>query len=490
MRKYVKFIALLCVGAIFVVSLSGCGKLAKKNEKKEEKEINLTFSFWEPGTGKAMENSLKKIIEDYEASHENVNIKLLVKANSGYSQWITTQMSVDALPDIQSNHAGELKQQYNQGYIYNLADDLKKPNPYNNNKIWEDTFKEGTLDNNVDKYAMPYFGTEIAIFYNKTMYDKLGLNVPKTWNEFIKNCKKIEANDSIPIAFMAQKNDAVDWLCWNLTMGTVGKKLLSDPHINFDGDVRIADAEIVRSIKEGYLDYTANTELQDLYKTYIKYFKEYLKYSPNARSYDESAAKTLFMSGKAAHIMTGSWDIEGLIYDEEIPFEVGTFPFPKFTEENCQYGGLPLSLGNVQTLGLSSKLAKDEAKREAAIDFLMYFTSPDAYAKFVNGAKQIPVIKGAAYDEAFDGFIRPGYKAIYFYKLGTEDGLRFSKIERKLIEGENFNPTDEDFKQIQISIEAWAQSLIENNKAMTAETNWGTDNVVPSDKYTGEEYKD
>ena len=269
-----KIAGLLCIVLIFSTLATGCGK----KETGNEKDINLTFSFWDPGTGKAMENTLKEIISDYEKEHPNVHIKPVVKAVSGYSQWISTQAAVDNLPDIQSNHASELSNQYDQGYVIDLSDDLKKANPYNDGKIWKDTFKDGVFANTEYTYAMPYFGTGLSIFYNKTLYDKLGLKIPKTWNEFTDNCKKIEANGNVPIAFMAQKADAVDWLSWELTVGVVGKKLLSDPNINYNGDVLISTQEMVKSIKEGYLNYTTNTELQDLYKDYLKYFKEKIQY--------------------------------------------------------------------------------------------------------------------------------------------------------------------------------------------------------------------
>ena len=484
MKKVKRLIAFLCVTAISMSLMSGCGK----NNAKKGDDIELTFSFWEPGISKELENTINAIIADYEAEHKNVHIKTVVKAVSGYSQWISTQAAVDNLPDIESNHAGELDGQYNSGMIVDLAEDLNSPNPYNENKTWKDMFNEGTLLKTKYKYCIPYFGTGLSMFYNKTLYDKLGLSIPKTWDEFTANCEVIEKEGITPIAFMSQKNDAVDWLIWELTVGVAGKKLLSDPNINYNGDVYVSDQEVVKSIKTGYLDYTKNKELQDLYRDYLKYFKEYLRYSPNARGLDESAAKTLFMTGKAAHIETGSWDIEGLMLNKEMKFEVGTFPFPRFTSKNCKYGGLGMSVNSTQPLAVTKSVLKQEGKKEAAIDFLKYFTSPKVYSKFIEGAKQIPVMKDVDVSPVFKGFVSEGYSPMYFYKLGTEKGLKFSKIERKLIEGSDFNPTDADFAQIQESIEDWADSVMQNTKEITPENDYGLKDLTPGAQYTGEEY--
>jgi ABC-type glycerol-3-phosphate transport system substrate-binding protein len=57
--------------------------------------------------------------------------------------------------------------------------------------------KDGKLDTAHNylyepSFAIPYSGLGIAYFYNKDIYEKLGLNVPKTWDEFMSNCQVIK----------------------------------------------------------------------------------------------------------------------------------------------------------------------------------------------------------------------------------------------------------------------------------------------------------
>ena len=60
--------------------------------------------------------------------------------------------------------------------------------------------------------AIPISGLGLAYYYNKDVYKSLGLSVPETWNEFLANCEAIEKTNMNPVAFMAQKQDAVNWL--------------------------------------------------------------------------------------------------------------------------------------------------------------------------------------------------------------------------------------------------------------------------------------
>ena len=45
--------------------------------------------------------------------------------------------------------------------------------------------------------------------------------------------------------------------------------------------------------------------------------KKYAKYSQNATGFDEAAAKSQLLTGKAAHLMSGSWDIQSFMENEE-----------------------------------------------------------------------------------------------------------------------------------------------------------------------------
>lgn len=55
-----------------------------------------------------------------------------------------------------------------------------------------------TYDGNY--YGVPWANTTAGFFYNKTLFNSLGLTVPKTWDEFITVCETLNANDIPAIA--------------------------------------------------------------------------------------------------------------------------------------------------------------------------------------------------------------------------------------------------------------------------------------------------
>lgn len=478
--KKKRIVSLLCVTALSVGMVAGCASGEKKASKEDQ--INIRFSFWEPSTGKEMETALAKIKDSYEEKHPNVNIELISQAVSGYQDWIKAQMAVNDLPEIELNYAPYLIDQYNSGAVVNIKDKFSAQNPYNDNQVWSETFFEGSLDNAHEyrvepEFNIPLFRTGIAMFYNKTMYDELGLSVPKDWNEFMENCKKIDEAGKIPIAFMGQKDDAINWLYWELIGGLSLERWLGDDKLNYNGDNYLTNNEIAKAITTGDLNFATDKAQQEDYKKFIEYVKQYLKYSPNASGLDESAAKTLFFSGKAAHINSGSWDIVGLLKNTEVNFESAVFPYPHLTKENSEYAGKGISNNCIQTVAITSSVDKQEGAKDAAADFLMYLTSPEQYKIFVNATYQIPSVKNVDADPIFDSFMEDGYPLCSFYLRGSSSaGRTMSDIYKSVIAGNDVELNDSLFAEIQKTFETWAQTSSEKNN-WTTENNFGIDDL-------------
>lgn len=471
-----------CAALMLVGMLSGCG--AKKTSTVGEgNDINLRFSFWEPSTGKETETTLQKIVDTYEEEHPNVHIELISQASSGYQDWIKAQMAVDSLPEIQMNGASTLIEMGKNGVVENIADAYSSPNPYNGNKIWRETFADGSIDNIHEyrvspDYNIPLFGTGIAMFYNKGIYKELGLEIPNNWNEFIENCKKIEEAGITPIAYMGQKEDQTDWLFYELSGDLYIEKWMNNKNLNYNMDDHIVDNETVKAVLSGDFNIATDKDLQGDYKKLVEYTKKHLAYAPNGSGFDEAAAKTLFLSGKAAHINSGSWDIVGLLANDELEVDVGVFNYPKLTKENSEYAGRGISNNCYQSIAISSTVNKQEGAREAAIDFLMYLTSPEQYKIFIEGVKSIPCVKDVDVDQMYEAFLeKGGYPLVQIFTQGDSNvGVHPWDTIMSVVQGKDITMDDKFFADMQKSIESWAKKVSEK-KEWTAENNYMIDSI-------------
>lgn len=425
MKKRIISAVLACT--LLAVTFAGCS--GKSGGGDASDKVTLSISFWEAGTNRELETSLKQITDEYTALHPNVSFKLMSQPVSGYSDWLKARFASNEAPDIIENQTGELSDQFKQGLLLNISEDFNAPNPYADNKVWKDMFMPGRLEaaheyKHEPTYAVPFMGLGLAYFYNKDIYEQLGLKEPKTWEEFLNNCRVSQENGYNPIAMMGMKGDAVMWLSWWLTTGMYANKYLADKNINVNGDGVIESKEIARAIDLGYFDITKGEARAD-YEKFLDMIEQLGKYSQGATGLDEAGAKAQYLAGKAVHVMSGSWDLKG--FSENQTFRSGAFALPRFTKNDSEYAGDNFAISTVQVFGVTKSAGESDAKRKAAVDFMKFFTSPKQYQTFVNTAFAIPVIDGLDIDSSFDAFTTGTYPALnLFTKKGSTSKTNFS----------------------------------------------------------------
>lgn len=144
----------------------------------------------QPHTLKAME----QIVADFQA--KNPNIKVEVEARPGGTEGdnaIKTRLATDEMADVFL---------YNSGSLFHALNATKKlvdltGEPFQANV--QDSFKT-VVSEGKHVYGGP-IQTAMGggVFYNKKIYAKLGLKVPKTWEQFQKNNAAIKAAGVVPV---------------------------------------------------------------------------------------------------------------------------------------------------------------------------------------------------------------------------------------------------------------------------------------------------
>lgn len=122
------------------------------------------------------------------------------------------------------------------------------------NKTWEnekieEKFPQSIIDActyNNDKYIIPVTQHYVAFFYNKKIFKKLNLSIPKSWNEFIQTCIIIQKNDITPIALGSHNKWPAQFWFDYILLRTAGKKY-RDKVMN--GEIPYSDSLVVNSFK-------------------------------------------------------------------------------------------------------------------------------------------------------------------------------------------------------------------------------------------------
>ena len=204
----------ILMSAVLAFSLGACGSddqkgeegnektEAKESKESESKPVEISIMAWDGGTGEATEVVLHDIIDDFNKEHEG-KIKVVPEylPSEQTKTKLPTLMAANNAPDLfMSWSAGYLEPYVKAGKVYSLQEALDS-DPEWKNQFLESVMEHVTYDGEI--YAIPtVLSTQVA-YYNKEIYDKFNLPIPKTHEEFIEGLKTIRdsGEDIIPMAF-------------------------------------------------------------------------------------------------------------------------------------------------------------------------------------------------------------------------------------------------------------------------------------------------
>ncbi|MBL8600204.1 MAG: extracellular solute-binding protein [Devosia sp.] len=222
-----------------------------------------------------------------------------------------------------------------------------------------DRFIDGAVDNFTvggKVWGVPISAVNVTtFFYNKDLFDKVGITAPKTYEEFLAAVPKLTAEGVIPVVH--QGKNAWMWPLYYMSSlsQTTGNKQLELVEKTLRGEAKFTDPESVEALKLAYGWVTDG--LLD----------------PQSNELDEDAMKSVFYAGRAASYFGGSWDVPGVT--DNAPFNWGVFKFPQYEGQP----GTPVAYGGAETGMCVSSSSKNP---ELAKAFIAY-VAEDAQTKLM-----------------------------------------------------------------------------------------------------------
>ena len=192
MKKLLKLVLAL----MMVIGMAACSSTPSNDEGTDTPagDEKVEFAIWHTFT-KAQETMLNDFANEYMAAHENVTITV----NGGYDYSTFEGTVSDAVtngvgPQLIFNYTSFAKNFDGYDLLLPLEEywDFKLIDVTSANYVEEaSSFDDGKV------YAAPMQTTGPLLFVNKTIYDELGLSLPRTWDELKANSKKIYEEKNI-----------------------------------------------------------------------------------------------------------------------------------------------------------------------------------------------------------------------------------------------------------------------------------------------------
>ena len=173
----------LVLALVFVLSMAAFAEADK-----------TTVTIWHTFT-KDQEAYLVKAAADFNALQDKYYVDVLSQAYSGFTDTVKTAVRSGNGPDIIFNYASEAAEYVDDGLVADLSQYIYADDEFA--AAFDDCLPEGVMNGEVQGFAdglihyLPAYTTGPILYYNKTLYDELGLTGPTTWEEMEANCAVI-----------------------------------------------------------------------------------------------------------------------------------------------------------------------------------------------------------------------------------------------------------------------------------------------------------
>jgi multiple sugar transport system substrate-binding protein len=327
------------------------------------------------GPDPAPKRGFEMVIAAFEKANPDIKVKWNLFDHEGYKTSIRNFLSAKA-PDVAAWYAGNRMAPFVKAGLFEDVTDVWESAGYN--KSLAATAPSLTIDGK--KWGVPYTYYQWGVYYREDIFKKLGIDVPKTWDQFLAACETLKKNDIAPI--------------------TIGTKFLWTAAGVFDYlDLRVNGYDFHNDLTAGKVKYT-DPRIQKVFDRWDELVKPgYFVKNHASLSWQDALAP--MVQGKAAMYVMGNFAVAPLKEAGLNDDSLGFFQFPEITP------GLPKGEeAPTDTFHIPVK-AKNKAD---ARKFLAFLAQPEIQTEWNKILGQLPVNNQA--QVANDKFLQAGFEVL------------------------------------------------------------------------------
>lgn len=334
----------------------GAGGQNEAGKESASGKTKVRMTYWNSeDTMKAMLEYLAEAVPDVEVEYQFID-------NSNYDTIVDTQLSAGEGPDIICESPGSALKHARLGYLEPLNDLGAKYSDAGTSVY--------SFDGSV--YALPGISWFEGIYFNRQLFEDNGLELPKTFDEYIAVCKKFEELGITPLAAGLKSWEP---MLKNSMAFMTAEYLSTDAGKAFGADYR--DGKV---------------KMEGTWNPYLEKWSEMITsgvYTTDMTGIDHDQALEQFATGGAAMFCSGPWDLE-TIMSKNPELQIDMMPFYGTKESAGWLIGGP---------GCGFAANAKSANKDAAMKILTAISSVDGQkALWENNQGGSSYLDGAAFD--------------------------------------------------------------------------------------------
>lgn len=410
----------------------GEGSDAPEGESSHDFENKeLSVAVFEGGYGKAY---WEEVIQRFEEDYPGVKVNLT--SNPKIMDIIKPQLVSGNPPDFiympLSDETNTIQTMIKEKALLDLTD-VFESQALDQDAPLKDVMTDGILeyakphgDGNI--YYAPFYTSNMGLWYNQTLFEEKGWEVPETWDDFFALGEKAKQEGRALFTYQGLHPGYNESIIF--------------PAIASAGGVEAI--EKIENYEENAYDNDAVRKVFEIYEMITE--KDYLM--PGTVALNHTQAQTEFLQGKALFIPNGDW-FEGEMVDapREDGFEFGFMAPPVFEAGDQRYA---------QTSFEGLFIPKDAKNPELAKEFLKYQYQDEIVKLNAEKASGVLAVKNGA-ELARDFVPESIYNAAKVFDEGVQPIIfqwAVTPSTEIVIKDELFNPIGEVMNQ-KMTVDEW-----------------------------------
>lgn len=346
--RALRILSFACLLCIFAGMLAACGG---SSQGSTDANGNITITVMDHWTTEPASSEMNKLFAEYHKLHPNITIKrdsvpigsMLAKADQEAATHTLPNLLILDNPDLPSFASTGALAPLDSFLTGNLA-----PSNFFGGSLSEMTY-------NGKYYAVPTGSNDLALFYNKKMFQDAHLTPPTTWGELKSDAKKLTSGDTYGFAFSSIASEEGSWQF--------------EPFLwSNNGDLtKVNNPQGVQALQM----------ITDMVKAG--------SVSKAALNWNQAAVTAQFKAGHAAMMENGPWNLK-LLSDHSVDYGIVPFPTPTAKAKPVS----PLG-GEVYTIPVTTTDGQ-----KAAEDLVQWLMQPTQLLDFDKTNGYIPPLKSIA----------------------------------------------------------------------------------------------
>ncbi|CAN7716149.1 extracellular solute-binding protein [Paenibacillus sp. LjRoot153] len=390
-RKWVSSVALM--GVVAMTALTGCGSKDEASTTasssvpeatkaaataKPAEPVKLKLAMWDT---KADLDFWTEKVKEYTKLKPNVSVEVEKVPDNG-GQYLKVRLAANDLPDLMYLKPAQF-QIYKQALL--PLDDL---NAVKNNKY--PTKVDGKV------LGVPLVSFSEFVYYHPSIFKELGIEVPKTFPEFMATLEKVKANGKYTPLAIGGKDD---WTFY--------------PLMEFGPHILSGDEQFLANLAKNPAPFAAGSTFDKVGKV-IKEIADKKYAGPDALSVSFDQSTQSFEANKSAMIALGQWYYASYMEKVKKDDDLAVFPLPFRETTSTDLQSIMMSDNNV---GIN----KNTKNLEEAKAFYEWMFSKDVYTPFINKLQQFSTVNGVTSELPFFNKWTTTYPYKPFIYYGTDE---------------------------------------------------------------------